>query len=99
MAPAKTSEHVVKTLVETGVDTAFTLPGLGITWSLGAFYDRRDKIRVYLTRGEQTASIMAQAYGRVTGRPAVLMGQGPWISTTGPSASWRPGSRARPWWS
>ena len=83
IAALKTSDHVVDTLIEGGVKTAFTLPGLGITWTLGSFYDRQDKIKVFLARGEQTASIMAQAYGKLTGSPAVLMGQGPWISTTG----------------
>jgi acetolactate synthase I/II/III large subunit len=83
MAAMKTSDHVVDVLIEAGVKIAFTLPGLGITWSLGSFYDRKDKIKVFLARGEQTASIMAQAYGKLTGSPAVLMGQGPWMSTTG----------------
>lgn len=83
MAGNKTSDHVVNVFVEAGVKFAFTLPGLGITWSLGSFYDRQDKIKVFLARSEQTASIMAQAYGKLAGTPAVLMGQGPWISTTG----------------
>ena len=33
----KTSERVVETLIDAGVTHAFTLPGLGITWSLPAF--------------------------------------------------------------
>jgi acetolactate synthase I/II/III large subunit len=83
MAGMKTSDHVVDTLIKAGVKIAFTLPGLGITWSLGSFYDHRDEIKIFLARSEQTASIMAQAYGKLTGSPALLMGQGPWISTTG----------------
>tara|TARA_B100000029_G_scaffold463103_1_gene496151 strand:+ start:694 stop:2385 length:1692 start_codon:yes stop_codon:yes gene_type:complete len=79
----KTSERVVDTLIESGVTHAFTLPGLGITWSLPAFNARRDKIDVVLTRSEWIASVMAQATGRLTGRPAALMGQGPWITTIG----------------
>jgi acetolactate synthase-1/2/3 large subunit len=74
---------VVQTLLDCGIDTAFTLPGLGITWMLDEFHDRKDKIRVVLTRSEQIASVMAQVYGKLTGRPGVLMGQGPWINTTG----------------
>lgn len=80
---AKTNECVVSTLIEGGVTHAFTLPGLGITWSLPAFHDRRSEIDVVLTRNEWIASVMAQAAGRVTGRPAVVMGQGPWITTIG----------------
>jgi acetolactate synthase-1/2/3 large subunit len=79
----KTSERVVDTLIEAGISRAFTLPGLGITWSLPAFEAQRSKIDVVLTRSEWIASVMAQATGRLTGRPAVLMGQGPWISTIG----------------
>ena len=79
----KTSERVVDTLIEAGISRAFTLPGLGITWSLPAFEAQRGKIDVVLTRSEWIASVMAQATGRLTGRPAVLMGQGPWISTIG----------------
>jgi len=80
---AKTSDRVVDTLIEAGVKRAFTLPGLGITWSLPAFEAQRDEIDVVLTRSEWIASVMAQATGRLTGRPAVLMGQGPWITTIG----------------
>lgn len=74
---------LVQTLVDCGVTVAFTLPGLGITWMLDEFYDRRDQIRVVLTRSEQIASVMAQVYGKLTHRPGLLMGQGPWINTTG----------------
>ena len=79
----KTSESVVETLIESGVTHAFTLPGLGITWSLPAFNARQDKIKVVLTRSEWIASVMAKATGHLTGQPAVLMGQGPWITTIG----------------
>lgn len=80
---AKTNELVVKTLIDAGVKKAFTLPGLGITWSLPAFFDHKDHIDLVLTRNEWIASIMAQVTGRLTGRPAVAMGQGPWMTTIG----------------
>ncbi|MCP5149257.1 MAG: thiamine pyrophosphate-binding protein [Ectothiorhodospiraceae bacterium] len=79
----KTSEMVVSTLVESGITRAFTLPGLGITWSLPAFRARADALDVVLCRNEWIASVMAQVVGRLTRRPAVLMGQGPWITTMG----------------
>jgi acetolactate synthase-1/2/3 large subunit len=74
---------VVDTLIDCGATHAFTLPGLGITWMLDEFYERREEIKVVLTRGEQTAAVMAQTYGRLTGRPGIYMGQGPFASTTG----------------
>ncbi|MEY8840661.1 thiamine pyrophosphate-binding protein [Cribrihabitans sp. XS_ASV171] len=79
----KTNEMVVRTLIESGVERAFTLPGLGVTWSLPAFHDAKSDFDVVLTRNEWIASIMAQAAGRLTGKPSVLMGQGPWITTMG----------------
>lgn len=80
---ATTKNALVRTLLECGASHAFTLPGLGITWMLDEFYEVRDKLRVVLTRSEQTASVMAQVYGKLTGRPGVFMGQGPFASSTG----------------
>lgn len=78
-----TKNALVRTLQECGATHAFTLPGLGITWMLDEFYEVRDKLRVVLTRSEQIASVMAQTYGKLTGRPGVFMGQGPFASSTG----------------
>ena len=79
----KTNELVVDALVEGGITHAFTLPGLGITWSLPAFKAQEKKLNVVLTRSEWIASVMAQTAGRLLRRPSVLMGQGPWITTIG----------------
>lgn len=78
-----TKNAIVRTLIECGAQHAFTLPGLGITWMLDEFHEVRDKLRVVLTRSEQIASVMAQVYGKLTGRPGVFMGQGPFASSTG----------------
>jgi acetolactate synthase-1/2/3 large subunit len=78
-----TKNALVSTLLDCGATHAFTLPGLGITWTLDEFYEVRDRFRVVLTRSEQIASVMAQTYGKLTGRPGVFMGQGPFASTTG----------------
>lgn len=80
---AKTHERVVEALIDGGVTHAFTLPGLGITWSLPAFRAQDKKLKVVLTRSEWIASVMAQVAGRLTGRPQVAMGQGPWMTTIG----------------
>lgn len=80
---ATTKQMMVKTLIECGVDSVFTLPGYGITRSLDAFYEHKDKIKVVLTRSEQIGSIMAQVVGKLTGKPGVYMGQGPFAATTG----------------
>ena len=78
-----TKNALVRTLLECGATHAFTLPGLGITWMLDEFDEVRDRFRVVLTRSEQVASVMAQVYGKLTGKPGVFMGQGPFASTTG----------------
>lgn len=78
-----TKHAIVDTLVECGAEHAFTLPGLGVTWMLDEFDRVKDNLRVVLARTEQIASIMAQVYGRLTGKPGVFMGQGPWVGTTG----------------
>ncbi|ABM60209.1 thiamine pyrophosphate-binding protein [Verminephrobacter eiseniae] len=78
-----TKNALVRTLLECDATHAFTLPGLGITWMLDEFHGVRDRLRVVLTRSEQIASVMAQVYGRLTGRPGVFMGQGPFAASTG----------------
>ena len=42
----QTKQAIVETLIECGAQTAFTLPGLGITWTLDEFHKRRKDIRV-----------------------------------------------------
>jgi acetolactate synthase-1/2/3 large subunit len=79
----KTSQALVQTMIDAGAQRAFTLPGLGITWTLDAFHEKKDEFDVILTRTEQIASVMAQVTGRLTGRPGVFMGQGPFASTIG----------------
>ena len=80
---ASTKRKIVESIVDCGAKHAFTLPGLGVTWMLNEFYEARDDLRLILSRSEQHASIMAQAYGKVLGRPALFMGQGPFATTTG----------------
>lgn len=79
----KTNEAVLKTLIEGGITRGFTLPGLGITWSLRAFHERREEFDVVLARTEQSAAVMAQVTGKLTGKPGLFMGQGPFATTTG----------------
>jgi acetolactate synthase-1/2/3 large subunit len=79
----KTNEAVLQTLIEGGIRRGFTLPGLGITWSLSAFHERRKEFDVVLARSEQCASVMAQVAGKLTGQPGLLMAQGPFATSTG----------------
>ena len=72
----KANELIVRVLEEAGVEVVFGLPGGGTGAIFDILYDHQDKIRTYLVRHEQNAAIMADAYGRATGKPAVIMGQG-----------------------
>lgn len=79
----KASEKIVEVLIEAGVEYVFGMPGGGTVPIWDALYDKQDKIKCILVRHEQAAACMADAYGRLTGKPAVLMGQGPFIASNG----------------
>ena len=66
-----------------GVNQVYGIPGAVTVRLYNALFDRRDRFNVVLVRHEQTAAGMADGYGRVTGKPAVLLGQGPFIATNG----------------
>jgi acetolactate synthase I/II/III large subunit len=63
---------VVDALIAAGVDHAFTVPGESFLGLLDALHDE-PRIRVVTTRHEGGASFMAEAYGKLTRRPAVCM--------------------------
>ena len=64
---------VVDALVAAGVDHAFCVPGESFMGVLDALHDE-PRIRVITTRHEGGAAFMAEAYAKVTRRPAVCMG-------------------------
>ena len=75
------SEMIVQTLEEAGVECVFGIPGGGTGQIFQLLYGREDRIKTILVRHEQAAAIMADAYGRATGKPAVVMGQGLFIGS------------------
>jgi acetolactate synthase I/II/III large subunit len=79
----KSSEKIVDVLIEGGIEYVFGMPGGGTVPIWDALYGKQEKIKCILVRHEQTAACMADAYGRLTGKPAVLMGQGPFIASNG----------------
>jgi acetolactate synthase-1/2/3 large subunit len=66
---------VVRVLEEAGIEFVFGMPGGDTGRIFDALYDST-KIRTILVRHEQVGSIMAEMYGRLTGRPGAVMGQG-----------------------
>ncbi|WP_119459216.1 thiamine pyrophosphate-binding protein [Rhodospirillaceae bacterium SYSU D60014] len=64
-----------------GVDLAFCVPGESYLAVLDALYDARDAIRLVACRQEGGAANMAEAYGKLIGRPGIC------FVTRGPGAT------------
>ena len=73
---ARADELIVQVLEEAGVDHLFGIPGGGTGQIFVSLQGGQGKTRTVLVRHEQAAAIMADAYGRATGKPAAIMGQG-----------------------
>jgi len=73
----KAKEKICEILIESGIDHVFGIPAGSTVELFDALYNYQDRIKVILARHEQHASIMADAYGRLTGK------QGAYIGTTG----------------
>src|SRR2546425_9402598 len=72
---------VVQSLLAQGTDHVFCVPGESHLAVLDGLYDARDRIRLIVCRHESGASNMADAYGKLTGRPGVA------LVTRGPGAT------------
>ena len=78
----RTGAHVlVDCLVAHGVDTVFCVPGESYLSVLDALYDVQDRIRIIVGRHEASVAQMAEAYGKLTGKPGIC------FVTRGPGAS------------
>ena len=64
-----------------GADTVFCVPGESYLATLDALYDAQDDIKVVICRQEGGAANMADAYGKLTGRPGIV------FATRGPGAA------------
>ena len=64
-----------------GVERAFCVPGESYLAALDALYDARDTIELIVCRQEGGAAYMAEAYGKLTGKPGIC------FVTRGPGAS------------
>ena len=56
-----------------GVDTVFCVPGESYLAALDALYDARGTMATITCRHEGGAANMAEAYGKLTGRPGIVM--------------------------
>jgi acetolactate synthase-1/2/3 large subunit len=74
-------EAVVRVLEQAGIDHVFGMPGGGTGRIFNALYDHQQKIRAVLVREEGLGAVMADVYGRLTGKPGVVMGQAAFMLT------------------
>ena len=73
-APKTTAARaLIEALLVQGVDTVFCVPGESYLPVLDALAYCRDRIRVVACRHEAGATNMAEAYGKLTGRPGICM--------------------------
>src|SRR5258705_490223 len=79
--PRTAAQILVDALKIHGVDTAFCVPGESYLAVLDALYDARDYIRLIVARQDGGAAYMAEAYGKVTGKPGIC------FVTRGPGAT------------
>jgi acetolactate synthase-1/2/3 large subunit len=77
----KATEVVVDILIDAGIDHVFGMPGGATLFLYDALFDRQDKVRTVLARHEGGAACMADMYGRLTGKPGVVIGQGAWMGS------------------
>jgi acetolactate synthase-1/2/3 large subunit len=79
--PYTAARALVGSLLAQGVDHVFCVPGESYLAVLDALADCPDRIRVITCRHEAGAANMAEAYGKLTGRPGICM------VTRGPGAT------------
>jgi acetolactate synthase-1/2/3 large subunit len=72
---------LVDSLLQQGVDLAFCVPGESYLPVLDALYEVRERLRLIVCRQEGGAAYMGEAYGKLTGRPGIV------LVTRGPGAS------------
>jgi acetolactate synthase I/II/III large subunit len=75
------AQILVDQLLIHGVETAYCVPGESYLAVLDALYDTREQIRLIVCRQEGGAAYMADAYGKLTGRPGIC------FVTRGPGAT------------
>jgi acetolactate synthase-1/2/3 large subunit len=72
---------LVEALVAQGVHTVFGVPGESFLAALDGLHEQRERIRFVACRHEGGAAVMAEAHGKLSGRPGVC------FVTRGPGAT------------
>jgi acetolactate synthase-1/2/3 large subunit len=80
--PETGAAAVARVIADAGYDMMFGLPG-GMAGLISDEIVVQERVQFVLVRHEQNATIMADAYGRLTGRPGVALGQGVFMASNG----------------
>ena len=77
------SAAVARVLEEAGIEMVFGISGGHTGRIVSGLSKYQNSIRTVLVREELLGGVMAEIYGRLTRRPGVLLGQGPWVLGNG----------------
>ena len=69
--PRSAGHVLVEALIAQGIDTVFGVPGESFLAVLDGFFEHREKIRFIACRQEGGAAFMAEAQGKLSGRPGI----------------------------
>ncbi|NMC05382.1 MAG: hypothetical protein GYA24_09230, partial [Candidatus Lokiarchaeota archaeon] len=81
--PRRVIDYIADMLVDAGLTTVIALPGGSTPFLMEALYKRDDQFTVIVPRHEGAGTAMADVIGRLTRKPAIVIGQGVWMATNG----------------
>ena len=76
-------ELIGRVLHEAGIEYVFGISGGHTGRIITGLSKYQNSVRMVTVREESLAGVMAEVYGRLTRRPGVLIGQGPWVLGNG----------------
>src|SRR5437764_12360290 len=85
---------VARVLAEAGIEYVFGISGGHTGRIISGLAQVQNQVRMVTVREESLAGVMAEVYGRLTRKPGVMIGQGPWVPGNG-----RRGARESYLWS
>src|ERR671928_2079861 len=74
---------VARVLAEAGIEYVFGISGGHTGRIIQGLAQVQNQVRMVTVREESLAGVMAEVYGRLTRKPGVLIGQGPWVLGNG----------------
>lgn len=79
----RTADAILQVLEEAGISMVFGIAGGHTGRLFMSLANHQNTLRTVLVREESLAGAMAEVYGRLTRKPGVIIGQGPWVLGNG----------------